>query len=124
MLSYVKSLMELKKYEEAIPLAQKSLDRLAEGDPEERLQVGLLLNKCFQEAKQPQKAIELMDSLLSIAPSDNQKDQLRYEMARLYTSMGQQEKAVEKLNELLQSTQSLWKVAAQQQLDSMRMARP
>ncbi|MEN6485269.1 MAG: hypothetical protein ABFD98_10335, partial [Syntrophobacteraceae bacterium] len=70
------------------------------------------------------KAIELMDSLLAIASSENQKDPLRYEMAKLYLGMGQKDKASEKLNELLQSTQSLWKVVAQQQLDSMQMARP
>ncbi|MCE5242636.1 MAG: tetratricopeptide repeat protein [Desulfobacteraceae bacterium] len=121
---YVKSQIELKKYDEAIPLAQKAVERLGEGDPEMRLQIGLLLNKCYQETKQPQKAIELMDSLLAIASSENQKDPLRYEMAKLYLGMGQKDKASEKLNELLQSTQSLWKVVAQQQLDSMQMARP
>ena len=123
-LIYIKSLVELKRFDEALPLARKFLDKQGEGDPELRLQIGFLLIKCYQETNQPEKAIELMDSLLAIAPTDNQKDQLRYEMARLYLSLGQKDKAVERLNELLQSSQSLWKIAAQQQLDSMNMARP
>ena len=119
--AYFRSLSELKKTEELLPLLEKSVSIIANQQPDKKLPFILLLSRCYVDLKQPQKAVATMESAVEATPSEEQKSELVYEIAKLYLSMGQTDNAVKKFNDLLSSPQSIWKVAAQQQLDSINM---
>jgi tetratricopeptide (TPR) repeat protein len=78
--------------------------------------------KCLAELKQPQKSVELLEAALALA-SEVQASALAYDLAGLYLGLGQQDKALQTLNQLISSAQPFWKAAAQQQLNSIQMVR-
>lgn len=122
--SYMKCLVELKKYDEALALLQKGADPIGKADKEDRVKTLLLASKCQKELNQPDQAIQSLESALQLTGIEEQSNLLNYEISNLYLAQGQPEKAAEKLKLILQSSQSFWKTAAQQQLDSITMARP
>ncbi|MFP5212517.1 MAG: tetratricopeptide repeat protein [Acidobacteriota bacterium] len=121
--AYVQSLVESKKYDEAVPILQKNIERLGQEESEKRMRLYLLLTKCYQESKQTPKAIEIMETLVAMNIPDEDKDGLLYELSRLYLGSGQLEKATEKLKRLLASKQPFWQLAAQQQLDGLKLGK-
>ncbi len=122
--AYAESLIGLEKYDEALQLLVKARESLREGSGERALPLLLLQSKCHQELKQLDKAIELLEDALKLASSDEQKSQLSYELSRLYLAAGKTDKASQRLSQLLETSQSFWKTAAQQQLESIKMAKP
>lgn len=121
--SYVKSLVELKKYEDALMVIQKSTPRMEKESGEDRLHICLLTSKCQQEIKQTQQAIESLEGALALTSDEEKVNLINYEISRLYMALGQTDKASEKLNAILGTSVSFWKTAAQQQLDSIQMSR-
>ncbi|NTU48690.1 MAG: tetratricopeptide repeat protein, partial [Syntrophobacteraceae bacterium] len=122
--AYAESLIGLEKYDEALQLLVKARESLREGSGERVLPLLLLQSKCHQELKQLDRAIELLEDALKLASSDEQKSQLSYELSRLYLAAGKTDKASQRLSQLLETSQSFWKTAAQQQLESIKMAKP
>jgi tetratricopeptide (TPR) repeat protein len=121
LLSFVESLIQLGRFEDAAGVLQKASPGLENEDVEKRIRACLLQSKCYQSLKQPDKAIEVLERLLPVLPSDEVRDQMNYQLSVLYSEAGQETKATEKLTQLLQSSQPLWKAAAQQQLDYLQM---
>lgn len=121
--SYVKSLVELKKYEDALMVIQKSAPRMEKESGEDRLQICMLTSKCQQEINQTQQAIESLEAALVLTSDEEKVNLINYEMSRLYMALGQTDKASEKLNAILGTSFSFWKTAAQQQLESIQMSR-
>lgn len=121
LISYVESLMQMGKYGDAVTTLQKASKKLEAGTPERQVQAILLQGKCYQHLKQTDKAIEVLERAAPLVTENEQKDQLNYQLSMLYLETGQEPKAKEKLSQLLQSSQSLWKAAAQQQLDYLHM---
>ena len=119
--AYVDGLVQAGRYAEAVGTMQKLSKRLGEEDMEKRIQLSLLQSKCYQNLKQPDKAIGILEETLPMIRAENLKDQLNYQLSMLYMETGQQQKATEKLTQLLESSQGLWKAAAQQQLDYLQM---
>lgn len=122
--AYAEGLMGLDKFDEALQLLVKARESFREGPGERALPLLLLQSKCHQELKQLDKGIEVLEAALKLAASDEQKSQLNYELSKVYLAAGKTEKASQMLTQLLQTSQSFWKTAAQQQLESIKMAKP
>lgn len=122
--AYAESLMGLEKYEDALQFLVKARESLRERSGERVLPLLLLQSRCHQELKQLDRAVELLEDALKLAASDEQKSQMSYELSKLYLAAGKPDKASQSLTQLLQTSQSFWKTAAQQQLESLKMTRP
>lgn len=121
LLEYVKCLVTLGRREEAVAVIQASLGIMPEDKKDVRLQLCMMAGQCQTELRRPEKAIEAMEMALSMNPPEEQRNQLNYEISRLYLAMGQTDKATERLTRLLETSQSFWRTAAEQQLESIRM---
>lgn len=121
-LAYAESLARAGKPAEAVDLLTRATAYCpAASDPHKQVQVGLLQSRCFLGMKQPEKAIATLEHLVSLSAQEPLRDQLNYQLSELYLENKQPEKAKAKLAELTASSQSLWKAAAQQQLDYLEM---
>ncbi len=120
--AYAESLVRTGKPAEAIDLLTKATTHCpGAGEPHSQVQLGLLQSRCFLGMKQPEKAIATLEHLVSLNTQETLRDQLNYQLSELYLENKQPEKAKAKLAELSASSQSLWKAAAQQQLDYLEM---
>ena len=123
LMSYIKSLIELKKFEDALAIIQKAQPRMEKEAAESRIHICLLTSKCRQEIKQLEQAIESLEAALALTSDEEQTALINYEISRLYLALGQSDKATEKLNAILGTSFSFWKTAAQQQLDAIYMSK-
>gem|GEM_PF-2438431 len=117
MLSYIESLMQTGKEQEACALVGKALPSVAEGDNDRRFQLLLHRIRCVQRLKQPAETVKVMEEAIPLTSDDDIRQRLRYELAGLYLEMGQKDKATERLSEIVKSNNQFWKNAAQQQLN-------
>lgn len=115
------ALMKLDKHGEALGWLQKVSKFPGNESPATRVRTGLLLGKCYQALKQPQQAVETLESLLPLLDSDLTRDQINYQLSEIYIEAGQPAKATQKLTQLLESKQELWRSAAQQRLGYIQM---
>ncbi|MGA2026477.1 MAG: tetratricopeptide repeat protein [Syntrophobacteraceae bacterium] len=114
-------LFQAKKFDEAIPVLQKALLRAKEDDAYARRSTMLMLGKCFAEQKQLEKAAETMEAAVE-ASGEDQKNELIYEISKLYIDAGQTEKAIGGLNRIKATEHPFWSAVAQQQLNSINMS--
>lgn len=121
--SYGHSLFEMKKYDEAVPVLQKGLDRIRSENPDQRCATLVMLGRCFAELKQYVTAAEKMEAALGFA-REEQANGLMYEIAKLYLAAGQPQKAVQGLNQLIGTQNPFWAAVAQQQLNTIQMSQP
>jgi tetratricopeptide (TPR) repeat protein len=120
--AYGFSLYQLKKYDEAIPVLQKAILAVKENDAGTARSVLITLGKCFAEQKQYQNAADMMEAAKQYSGED-QKNELSYEIAKLYIAAGQMDKAVQSLNQLKGTEHPFWAAVAQQQLNTIDMNR-
>ena len=123
LISYIKSLIELKRYEDALAVIQKAQPRIEKEAVEDRIHTCMLTSKCQREAKQLDQAVESLEAALALTSDEEQAVLINYEISRLYLELGQSDKATQKLNAILGTSFSFWKTAAQQQLDSIYMSK-
>ena len=67
--------------------------------PMARRSILLMLGKCFAEQKQFEKAAETMEAAIEVSGED-QKNELLYEISKLYIAAGQTDKAIGSLNRI------------------------
>jgi tetratricopeptide (TPR) repeat protein len=120
---YAESYMQVGNCTKAAPWFDKAIEVLGK-DPdrsEERLR--LLMNQgiCYTKTGNTEKAVASLEAAVLLAPSEDLQCQLRYEMAKVYAEDGQVQKATEVLTKLLDSSLSLWKAAAMQELDYLKL---
>jgi tetratricopeptide (TPR) repeat protein len=120
-LHYAESLLQVGRYEDGVSCALNGSKQLGDNDSEQKVQLSLLRSKCHQKLKQPEKAIEALEQALPLVQSETMKDQLNYQLSGLYVEIKNFDKATEALTQLSKSSQPLWRVAAQQQLDYLQM---
>jgi tetratricopeptide (TPR) repeat protein len=121
--AYGESLMNVGHYEKALPWLQQTLDQLKKqnAQPADLVRLYTLESACYKNLKNDDKAIQSLEEALSVANSDYTRDQLNYQISNLYLDMGQKDKATQKLNQLLTSTQGFWQTAAKQQLGYIQL---
>jgi tetratricopeptide (TPR) repeat protein len=121
---YAESLILSDKAVDALPFLDKltKVPALAEGEP--RIRIGLMQSRCHQALKQTGQATEVLEHLLTISPPEALRDRLNHELSRLYLETGQPGKATEKLAQLAQSSNGLWKTAAEQELGYLELQNP
>lgn len=78
---------------------------------------------CYTKSEKPDRALAVLEEAITIAGSENLRDQLNYDISKRYLQLGQIDKAVQRLTGLMQSPQSFWQTAAKQQLDYIQMER-
>ncbi len=118
---YAESLILSDKAADALPFLDKltRVPALAEG--EDRIRIGLMQSRCHHALKQTSQATDVLEHLLTISPPEALRDRLNYELSRLYLETGQPRKATEKLTQLAQTSNGLWKTAAEQELGYLEL---
>jgi tetratricopeptide (TPR) repeat protein len=119
--AYGYCLFQAKKFDEAIPVLQKAMLRAKADDACSRRSILLTLGKCFAEQNQFQKAAETMETAIEVSGED-QKNELMYEISKLYIAAGQADKAIGSLNRIKATEHPFWSAVAQQQLNSIDMS--
>ncbi len=119
--SYIDSLFQLGRFGDTLQALEAALKVVSAEDGEKRLQLGLMKSRCYEGLKQQDKAIGVLEEIIPLIKADDLKDQMNYRLAELYLGTNQQDKAMEKLAVLLGSSQPLWRMAAQQQIDFLNM---
>jgi len=114
-------LFQAKKFDEAIPVLQKAMLRAKADDTNARRSILLTLGTCFAEQKQFEKAAEMMETAIGVSEED-QKNELMYEISKLYIAAGQTDKAIGNLNRIKATEHPFWSAVAQQQLNSIDMS--
>jgi tetratricopeptide (TPR) repeat protein len=115
------ALFEVKKFDEAIPVLQKGLERLKEGDADSSRSILIVLGKCYNELKQYSKAAETMELAMRYTKEED-KNELLYDISKAWLAAGQQDKAVRDLQEIVGKQHPFWAMVAEQQLNSIQMA--
>lgn len=120
---YGESLFQLGQCEKAIPWLQKASEQMerAGSHADEIMPFYTAQATCHSRLKKFDKAIAILENALVLTGSDNMKDQLNYDISKYYLQLGETDKAIQKLNQLKDSTQSFWQTAARQQLDYIRV---
>jgi tetratricopeptide (TPR) repeat protein len=120
---YGESLFQAGECEKAIPWLQKATEQLAGtgGGAEELIRFHMAQAACYSKLKKYDKAIALLEDATSMASTDSVRDQLNYDISKIFLELGETDKAVQTLTKLMDSTQSFWKTAAKQQLDYIQM---
>lgn len=118
-------------YAESLILSDRAADALsfldklarvpgfAEGEP--RIRIGVMQSRALNALRQFGRAAEVLEELLTLSPPEPIRDTLNYELSRIYQETGQTEKAFERLSQLAQSPNSLWKAAAEQQIGYLQL---
>lgn len=119
--AYGDCLYEAKKFDDAVPILQKAIERAKADDAFARRSILVILSRCFAEQKQFQKAAEVMESAIQVS-GPNEKNELMYEISKLYIAAGLTDKAVESLTRMKAADDHFWSVVAQQQLNTIDMA--
>lgn len=120
---YGESLIRTGDCEKALPWLEKNLEALKQNDSGSDTLVRLYIaqSKCLRKLKKEDKAIAALEEAARVNTSESLRDQLAYDLSKLYLEMGEVQKATEKLTSLLKSSQSFWQTAAKQQLDYIAM---
>lgn len=71
--AYGSALFEVKKFDEAVPVLQKSLERLKDGDADSSRSILILLGKCYNELKQYSKAAEMMETAMRYTKEEEKR---------------------------------------------------
>jgi tetratricopeptide (TPR) repeat protein len=116
--AYGYSLYQTKKFDEAVPYLQKAAQRVKPDDSYSRRSILITLSKCFAELKQFQKAAEMMETAIAVSSQD-QRNELLYEVSKLYVEAGRTDKAMESLNQIKTTEDAFWGAVAQQQINSI-----
>jgi tetratricopeptide (TPR) repeat protein len=119
--AYGYCLYQTKKFDEAIPLLQKAIQRTKVDDASRRRSILVTLSRCFAELKQFEKAVEMMDTAIGFSGED-QKNELLYEISKLYIAAGRTDKAIQSLNQIKTTEDAFWGPVAQQQLNTIDMS--
>ena len=119
--AYGNSFYKSNKFDEAIPAFQKAMQRV-KIDADTRYSILEKLAKCFAEQKQYPKAAEMLEAAKQFAGEDR-KNELLYDISKLYIACGQIDKAVDNLNQLKSTAHPLWAGIAEEQLNTIDLGR-
>ncbi|MEJ5363784.1 MAG: tetratricopeptide repeat protein [Desulfosoma sp.] len=118
------SYLETGKEDAAMPWAERCLDRSDWKDPSLLVALSLKASRVREKDRQYDQAVRLLDLGIAKVQSDDLRNQLTYQKAVLLLKEGRKDQAEKILAELLQSPKKLWKTAAKQKLDSLRLQPP
>ncbi|MEJ5347486.1 MAG: tetratricopeptide repeat protein [Desulfosoma sp.] len=116
------SLFETGKEEAAMSWAQACFRRTDWQDPSLLVALSLKASRYRQKNRMYDQAVQLLDQGIDKVHSEDLRNQLMYEKASLLLEQGKREEAEKVLSILLQSPKELWKTAAKQKLDYLRMS--
>ncbi len=119
--AYGNCLYKAKRFDEAVPVLQKAMEREQTADAVTRRSIMLTLSKCLAEQKQFSKAAEMMDEAIKVSGEDG-KNGLMYELSKLYMAAGQTDKAMQSLSEIKASEDPFWGPVAQQQINTIDLS--
>ena len=115
------SYLETGKDEAAMPWAEHCLSRSDWEDLSLLVALSLKASRVRQKNRLYDQAVRLLDLGIVKVQSEDLRNQLTYEKAMLLLEEGRKDQAEKILAELLQSSKELWKTAAKQKLDYLRL---
>jgi tetratricopeptide (TPR) repeat protein len=121
---YSESLFHLGECEKALPWLEKAIlqrTRDKTAPAEGLIEYYLFQSTCLRKLNHYEKAIAVLEHAGSVTSSEDQRDQLTYEIAKLHLELGQSDKALDYLKRLMGSSQTFWQTAARQQMDYIQM---
>ncbi len=116
------SLFETGKEEAAMSWAQPCFRSTDWQDPSLLVALSLKASRYRQKNRMYDQAVQLLDQGIDKVHSEDLRNQLMYEKGSLLLEQGKREEAEKVLSILLQSSKELWKTAAKQKLDYLRMS--
>ena len=119
------SLSHLGECEKAARWLQKTSEHMEQtgSHSDELLHCYMVQAACYTKSEKHDKAITVLEEASTIAGSENLRDQLNYDISKLYLQLGQIDKAIQRLTGLMKSPKSFWQTAAKQQLEYIQMER-
>ncbi len=118
---YADALYQTGDYPEALEWSRKVLERISPKDGALFVTASILASRCYQKLGEDQKAIDLLEKAVPRMESEDLRNQLTYQMGLLLLETGNTKRAEEIFSGLLKSPKKLWKMAAQQQLDYLKL---
>lgn len=115
------SYLETGKEDAAMPWAEHCLSRSDWADPSLLVALSLKASRARQKNRQYDQAVRLLDLGIAKAQSEDLRNQIMYHKAVLLLEQGKKDQAEKILTALLQSPKALWKTAAKQKLDYLRL---
>ncbi|SMC19212.1 Outer membrane protein assembly factor BamD, BamD/ComL family [Desulfacinum hydrothermale DSM 13146] len=109
------------RHDKALKWAQTALKALDQDRGDLFVSLSILASRCHLKLGQTDKALALLQKAVPQVDSDDLKNQLTYEIGMLYLETGKMERAEKTFSELLASPKELWKTAAKQQLDYLKI---
>jgi tetratricopeptide (TPR) repeat protein len=117
---YARSLIESRRFDEALAVVQQALQNTAQDNGPQRYCFLTLAGRCQAELKQYQSAVESLEAAVQCCSGD-QANGVIYEISKVYVASGQQDKALQTLTRLTGLPQGFWKAAGQEQVNSIQM---
>jgi tetratricopeptide (TPR) repeat protein len=120
---YGESLFQVGDCEKALPWLQQASSQLANAGrhDDELIHSYVIQAACYTKLKKYDLAIAILEDASKISSTENQKNQLTYDISKNLLELGQKDKAIQTLTKLMNSTQGFWQTAAKQQLDYVQM---
>lgn len=115
------SLFETGKEETAMQWAEACFPRSDWEEPSLLVALSLKGSRYRQKNRMYDQAVQLLDRGIEKVQSEDLRNQLTYEKATVLLEQGKKEQAEQVLSELLQSSKDLWKTAARQKLDYLKL---
>ncbi len=115
------SLLETGKEDAAMGWAEQILRRSDEGDAALVVALCLKASRYRHKKRLANEALQLLDLGIAKVQSEDLRNQLVYQKALLLLEVGQRDQAEKVLSELLRSSKELWKTAAKQKLDDLKL---
>lgn len=115
------SLFEAGKDDAAMEWAEQSLRRSEGEDASLVVALSLKASRYRQKKRQFDEAFQLLDLGIAKVQSEDLRSQLTYQKALLFLEMGKKDQAEKVLSKLLQSPKELWKTAAKQKLEDIKL---
>jgi tetratricopeptide (TPR) repeat protein len=120
--AYGYCLYQVNKFDEASSFLQKAMERVKVEDTYARRSILVTLSKCFSEQKQFQTAAETMETALQTC-GENQKNELLYDISKLYVAAGRTDKAIQFLIEIKSTNDPFWGPVAEAQINTIEMTK-
>ncbi len=115
------SYFETGKEDTAMPWAEHCLRQSDGGTPSLIVAASLKASRVRQKNRLYDQALQLLDLGIAKVQSEDLRNQLTYHKALVLLEQGKKDQAEKILAELLQSPKELWKTAAKQKLDYLRL---
>ena len=121
LLIFGECLVRTERFKEALPLLEKLEKRVPREDSAGRVALARLTATCLVQLGRAEDALKRLEDALNVADREDLRNPVLYELSEIYMKGGEKAKAEKALSRMLESSGELWRMAAQQRLNTLRM---